>query len=156
MHYGKAFAVERLPLEVSEKESSKILACLAFQFVLFVLHAPRARLRRLVCCFLSVANHCSGAIPCHNHCMFVALCAVPGIGAPCRFGVPTTLRVCPSRYSHHSRHQFTMSLWSTYYWSARPIIDPSPLHRGLRSLLIVAFSPVALHISTSFLETCVL
>ena len=47
---------------------------LVFQFVPFVLHAHRARLRRLVCCFLSVANHCSGAIPCHNHCMFVALC----------------------------------------------------------------------------------
>ena len=76
LNHGKTFAVEGLPLEVSEKESSKILACLAFQFVFFVLHAPRARLRRLVCCFLSVANHCSGAIPCHNHCMFVALCVL--------------------------------------------------------------------------------
>ena len=76
LNYGKTFAVERLLLEVSEKESSKILACLAFQFVFFVLHAPRARLRRLVCCFLSVANHCSGALTCHDHGMFVALCAV--------------------------------------------------------------------------------
>ena len=74
LNHVMTFAVEGLPLEVSEKESSKILACLAFQFVFFVLHAPRARLRRLVCCFLSVANHCSGATPCHNHCMFVALC----------------------------------------------------------------------------------
>ena len=72
----EGLTVERLPLEISEKESSKILACLAFQFVSFVLHAPRARLRRLVCCFLSVANHCSGAIPCHDHGMFVAFCGV--------------------------------------------------------------------------------
>ena len=62
-----------------------------------------------------------------------------------------TLRDCPFRYSHHSRHQFTMSLWSTYYWSARPIIDPSPLHRRLRSLLFAGFSPVAPNISTSSL-----
>ena len=34
---------------------------LSFQLLLFVSPAPRARLRRLVRCFLFVGNHCSGA-----------------------------------------------------------------------------------------------
>ena len=60
----------------SDEESSKRLLSLVFSALsLSVLHAPGARLRRLVCCFLSFANYCSGAIPCHDHGMFVALCA---------------------------------------------------------------------------------
>ena len=41
-----------------------------------VLHAPCARLRRLVCCFLLFANYCSGAIPCYDHGVRCSRCAV--------------------------------------------------------------------------------
>ena len=34
---------------------------------LFVLLAPGARLRRLVCCFVSFANQCSGVSLCHDY-----------------------------------------------------------------------------------------
>ena len=77
MNYGKAFAVGRLPLEVGRGRKFEDVCVVSFSSVAsLVLHAPGARLRRLVCCFLSFANYRSGAIPCHDHGMFVALCAV--------------------------------------------------------------------------------
>ena len=77
LYYAKAFAAGRLPLEVVRERKFEDTSVACFSRVVFlVLHAPSARLRRLVCCFLSVANHCSGALTCHDHGMFVALCAV--------------------------------------------------------------------------------